>query len=242
MIFFLTYVASLSLATSSTATSFSSETPLAAASSAASSVVVYTYVSHQNMTYQGVLQNYRKYKMQQHLRSFHVIVAIEYDSKYKIGLFGVDVIVFPNVVLSKMDKNQMTTFFCAKLAMSCTKGAFLRSYKPVVKVIWDSCVSSISWLDVSLLCWIPKPLSTVLVIIIPTWVLVHLIWRILPGFRPSTTIASRTAKQTIKFVDRRGLFQVMINFSLSSFLYKNPIRVISRTVWWYFFYRVLLQK
>ena len=133
-----------------------------------------------------------------------------------------------------MDPNAMETFFIENISVSCAKGAVLRFYKLLVNAIWYSCVSKTSWLDVSSLRWISKSLSTLLVLITPTSVLVAVIWRILPGFRPSTTIASRTAKQTIKFVDRRGLFQVMINFSLSSFLYKNPIRVISRTVWWYF--------
>ena len=132
--------------------------------------------------------------------------------------------------------------FSANLAMSRTKGAVLNFHKLLVYGIWDSCVLSTSWINVRSLRWVSKPLSTLLVLRIPTRVLVAFIWRILPGFRYSTKIASRTSNQEIKFVERRGMFQVLINFSQSPFLYTNSIRVIFITVWWYCFYTVFLQK
>ena len=91
MLCFLTSTALSSLETSSTESELSIASPSEAASLAAFSVAVSTSVSHRNMTFQGALQNYIKYTMQQHLRSFHINAEIEYDSEYRTGFFGVNV-------------------------------------------------------------------------------------------------------------------------------------------------------
>ena len=74
------------------------------------------------------------------MRSFHFNAAIENDSKYKTGFFGVYVIFFPNGVLAQMDPNSMATFSSAKISISCAREAALRLHKILVNVIWDSYV------------------------------------------------------------------------------------------------------
>ena len=168
IICFLISTSSLLFTTSSTSASFSSETPSEIESSSESSATESTYVSHRNITCQGVLQIYRKYTMQQHLRSFLVNSSIQYDSKYKTGLFGVDVNFFPNVVMSQMDPNAMVEFFSTNLAMSCARGEFLRLHKLLVNTLWDSFVLRTSCINVSLLRQIAKTLSTLIILRIPT--------------------------------------------------------------------------
>ena len=136
---------------------------------------------------------------------------------------------------------QWKFFHCKSCHGLCQRGGFNIS-QILIKILWYSYVSRTSWIDVRSLRWIAKTLSTLLVIRLPAWVIVALIWRIMRGIRNSTMIASRTPKQVINFVKRTRLFQVLINLSLSSFLYKNPIRLVSRTVLSYWFYIFFLQK
>ena len=85
--------------------------------------------------------------------------------------------------------------FSAKIAMNFTKGAVLRLQKIIINMLWGSCMSRISWLYVSSLHWISIPLSTLLTLIVPTRLLVTLIWRTMPGLRSNAKIASRTANR-----------------------------------------------
>ena len=93
--------------------------------------------------------------------------------------------------------------FSANIAMSCAKGEFLRLNKLLINMLWYSCALRMSWIYVRLILWIEKPLSTLLILIITTWVLVDLIWRRLTGFRFSATIAPRTPKKAIIVLERR---------------------------------------
>ena len=80
-------------------------------------------------------------------------------------------------------------------------------HKLLFNLLWDSWLLRTSWIYVISLSWISKPLSTLLVLRIPTLLLVVLIWRILPDFRYSNAIASITPKQSMKFLERRRFYK-----------------------------------
>ena len=176
--------------------------------------------------------------MQQYFRSFRVNAAIEYDSKYSKGFFGDNENVFPNLVLAPMYPYAIENFQCK----ACNK-LHQKSGLKIVQIIskldmgFMSVKDIMYWCEVSLLY-----LQTLINFTCSKNTHTRasgLDLKKTSRLRSSTTIAPRTYQKALQFMKRRGLLQFLVYLYRSLFLYLNSIKVVSRTVWWYCFYRFL---